>query len=101
MRCAAIRGRIVNIGRMSGLKGEIDLDLLSFKRLHLIGVTFRTRTVEEISTLIRRLQDDIWGEILAGQVRQVLDRAFPLYEADAALAYMKSNAHFGKIVLTL
>ena len=101
MRCAAIRGRIVNIGRMSGLKGEIDLDLLSLKRLHLIGVTFRTRTVEEISTLIRRLREDIWAEVLSGRVRQVLDRTFPLDEAATALAYMKSNAHFGKIVLTL
>jgi NADPH2:quinone reductase len=101
MRCAAIRGRIINIGRMGGLKGEIDLDLLSLKRLHLIGVTFRTRSVEEISTLIKRLRDDIWADVLAGRVHQVLDRSFPLDEAAAALSYMKTNAHFGKIVLTL
>jgi NADPH2:quinone reductase len=100
MRCAAILGRIVNVGRMGGLKGEIDLDLLSLKRLSLIGVTFRTRSIEEIAALIARMKDDLWADVFARRLRQVLDRAFPLDEAAAALAYMKSNVHFGKIVLT-
>jgi len=100
MRCAAILGRIVNVGRMGGLKGEIDLDLLSLKRLSLIGVTFRTRSIVEIAALIGRMKDDLWAGITAGRLRLPLDRTFPLAEAAAAQAYMKSNAHFGKIVLT-
>jgi NADPH2:quinone reductase len=100
MRCAAILGRIVNVGRMGGLKGEIDLDLLSLKRLSLIGVTFRTRSVAEIADLIARMKNDLWTQVLAGCLRPPLDRTFPLDEVAGALAYMKSNAHFGKIVLT-
>jgi NADPH:quinone reductase-like Zn-dependent oxidoreductase len=43
---------------------------------------------------------DLWGAIEAGRLRLPLDRSFALAEAPAALAYMRANAHFGKIVLT-
>jgi NADPH2:quinone reductase len=45
MQAAAVKGRIVDVGRVGGLKGEIDLDLHSLKRISFIGVTFRTRSV--------------------------------------------------------
>jgi len=35
------------------------------------------------------------------QLRPVIDRVFPFEEAPAAYAYMESNAHLGKIVITL
>ena len=40
----AVGGRFVTIGRMSGvLKGDLDLDRLALRRLHLYGVSNRLR----------------------------------------------------------
>jgi NADPH:quinone reductase-like Zn-dependent oxidoreductase len=35
------------------------------------------------------------------QLRPVVDRVFPFAEVRAALHYLESGAHFGKIVLTI
>ena len=47
LRCMALRGRLVSVGRLGGGKGEFDLVVLALKRLQFIGVTFRTRTLDE------------------------------------------------------
>jgi NADPH:quinone reductase-like Zn-dependent oxidoreductase len=64
-------------------------------------VTFRTRSIEEVREISRRMRADLWGAIEAGTLRLPLDRSFPLAEAAAALAHMRANVHFGKIVLTV
>jgi NADPH2:quinone reductase len=46
------------------------------------------------------MRAELRGAIEAGKLRLPLDRSFPLAEAAAALAYMRANAHFGKIVLS-
>lgn len=99
MQAAAVKGRIVDVGRMGGLKGEIDLDLHSLKRISFIGVTFRTRSVEEIRTIIQLMVADIWPAVTAGQVKLPIDRVFPLEKIADAYAHMRANAHLGKIVI--
>src|SRR5580658_2654839 len=44
LEAAALLGRIVNVGRLGGTKGEFNFDLHALKRIDYIGVTFRTRT---------------------------------------------------------
>ena len=100
MKAARVLGRIVNVGRLGGAKGEFDYDLHALKRIDYIGVTFRTRTIEEVREINRLMRADLWGAIEAGSLRLPLDRSFPLAETAAALAHMRANAHFGKIVLT-
>lgn len=100
MQAARVLGRIVNVGRLGGAKGEFDYDLHALKRIDYIGVTFRTRSIEEVREINRRMRADLWGAIEAGTLRLPLDRSFPLAEAAAALAHMRANAHFGKIVLS-
>lgn len=101
MRAAAIRGRVINVGRLGGLTGDFDFDLHALKRIEYTGVTFRTRTVEEVRTLNARMRADLWEAVEAGALRLPVDRTFPLDEAAAAQAHMRANAHFGKIVLTV
>lgn len=100
MKAARVLGRIVNVGRLGGAKGEFDYDLHALKRIDYIGVTFRTRSIEEVREINRRMRADLWGAIEAGTLRLPIDRSFPLAEAAAALAHMRANAHFGKIVLS-
>jgi len=101
MKAAAVLGRIVNVGRLGGMKGEFDFDLHALKRIDYIGVTFRTRSLEEVREIVRRMRADLWDAVEAGKLALPIDRSFPLEEAAAAQAHMRANAHFGKIVLTV
>ena len=99
MKAAAVLGRIVNVGRLGGVKGEFDFDLHALKRIDYIGVTFRTRSVEEVREIVRRMRADLWPDVESGKLALPIDKTFPLDQAAAALAHMRANAHFGKIVL--
>ena len=101
MRAAAILGRIVNVGRLGGAKGEFDFDLHALKRIDYIGVTFRTRSVEEVREIVRAMRADLWADVESGKLALPIDKAFPLDQAAAALEHMRANRHFGKIVLTV
>jgi len=100
LKAARVLGRIVNVGRLGGSKGEFDYDLHAAKRISYIGVTFRSRTVEEIREINRLVRQDLWDAVAAGKLRLPLDRTFALAEVVEALAHMKANGHFGKIVMT-
>ena len=101
LKAAAVLGRIVNVGRLGGFKGEFDFDLHAAKRIDYIGVTFRTRSLEEVREINRLVRQDLWGAVEEGKLRLPIDKTFPLAEAAAALAHMRANAHFGKIVLVV
>jgi NADPH2:quinone reductase len=99
MKAAAVLGRIVNVGRLGGFKGEFDFDLHALKRIDYIGVTFRTRSVEEVREIVQAMRADLWEHVESGKLSLPIDRTFPLDQAADALAHMRANAHFGKIVL--
>lgn len=101
MRCMALRGRLVSVGRLGGKMGELDLDFLALRRLQLIGVTFRTRTLAERIAITQRCVADLLPALADGRLRPLINRVFPLQEALAAQDYMASNGHIGKIVLTV
>jgi NADPH2:quinone reductase len=101
LKAAAVLGRIVNVGRLGGSRGEFDFDLHALRRIDYIGVTFRTRSVEEVREINRRMRQDLWGAVETGQLALPIDRTFSLDEAASALSHMKANQHFGKIVLTV
>jgi NADPH2:quinone reductase len=101
LAAAAILGRIVNVGRLGGMKGEFDFDLHALKRIDYIGVTFRTRTIEEVREINRLMRADLWPALEAGKLTLPIDKSFPLAQVADALAMMRANAHFGKIVLTM
>jgi NADPH2:quinone reductase len=101
MKATALLGRIVNVGRLAGAKAELDLDLHALRRIDYIGVTFRTRTLEEVREIGRRMRADLWDAVTAGKLSLPIDRRFPLDQAVEAQAHMRANKHFGKIVLTM
>ncbi len=101
MQAAAVLGRVVNVGRLGGFSGEFDFDLHALKRIDYIGVTFRTRSVDEVRAINAAMRADIWDAVEDGTLSLPIDRTFPLEQAAEAQAYMRANAHFGKIVLTV
>lgn len=99
MQAAAVRGRVVNVGRLGGVRAEFDFDLHAANRLEYVGVTFRTRSPAEVRAIARRMQEDLWEPLTAGRIGLPIDRSFSLSDAAKAHAHMAANAHFGKIVL--
>ena len=99
LKCCAILGRIVNVGRLGGARGEFNFDLHAARRIQYIGVTFRTRSIEEVREINRKMIADLWPAVEAGKLALPIDKVFPLTDAPAALAHMQANQHFGKVVL--
>jgi NADPH2:quinone reductase len=99
MQATALLGRIVNIGRLAGMKAEFDFDLHARKRIDYIGVTFRTRTIEEVREILMKMRADLWEVVKAGKIKVPVDKSFPLAEAKAGHEHMRANKHFGKILL--
>jgi NADPH2:quinone reductase len=101
LEAASILGRIVNVGRLGGMAGEFNFDLHALKRIDYIGVTFRTRTPEEVREIVRLMRADLWPAVEAGKLALPIDKTFPLADVTEALAMMRANRHFGKIVLRM
>ena len=99
MRCTALKGRIVNIGRLAGARAEFDFDEHARRRIDYIGVTFRTRNIDEVHDIMVRMRDDLWDHVKAGRLGVPVDRSFSLAQAAEAHAYMRANKHFGKVLL--
>ena len=78
---------------------EIDLDKIALKRMKVIGVTFRTRSLDEKIEITQRVVADLMAHLESGRIKPVIDKVFAFDDAPAAQDYMRSNKHLGKIVL--
>lgn len=101
LKATAIKGTIVNVGRLGGTTAEMDFNLHAMRRINYIGVTFRTRNRDEVNEIVSRMMADLGGAMKSGALNLPLDRTFPLAEAVAAHDHMRANKHFGKIALTM
>jgi NADPH2:quinone reductase len=97
LAAAAIRGRIVQVGRLGGRTAQIDLDELARKRISLIGVSFRTRSADELAAVVDAARTDLGGSL--DRILPRVDRIFPLDEAVEAQDQLARDEHVGKIVL--
>ena len=95
-----IGGRIVNVGRLAGDKAEFNFDLHALRRITYVGVTFRTRTAQEVERIVELARRDLQEAVRHGTLRLPIDRTFPLEETPEALQRMRRNEHFGKIVVS-
>ncbi len=101
LRSLATGGRQVTIGLMGGARAELDLGRMLARRLQLFGSTLRARSATEkaalASAFIRR-----FGEALSsGRIAPVIEKVWPLAEAESAHQQMEASTHFGKIILAV
>ena len=101
LRATRVLGRIVNVGRLGGQTGTFDYDLHAARRISYIGVTFRSRSPAEVAEINRLMREDLWPAVQAGELALPIAQVFPLEQANEAQALMRSNAHWGKIVLAV
>jgi NADPH2:quinone reductase len=96
-----IKGRIVNVGRLGGTHADFNFDLHAARRINYIGVTFRTRSIEEIREIFYEVRNDIWPAVEARKLQLPIDRVFAFEDIGKAFEHMEANRHLGKIVVTL
>ena len=99
MKSAAILGRIINVGRLDGGKAEFDCDLHANRRITYIGVTHRTRSVDELREETRAMWADRANAVTTKMLSLPVEKTYPLEQAKAAQEYMRTNQHFGKVLL--
>ncbi|HZH02449.1 MAG TPA: zinc-binding dehydrogenase [Myxococcaceae bacterium] len=87
--CLPYGGRLVTCGATSGAQVSLDLRVLFYKRLSLLGSTMGSKG--DLFDLVRLVE--------AGRLRPVLDRTLPLSEAAAGHRLLEDRAQFGNIVL--
>jgi NADPH:quinone reductase-like Zn-dependent oxidoreductase len=86
-----VAGKIALIGVLSGPAGDTNPHGLMLKGGSLHGVFVGNRTMFE--QLVRAVETN--------DIHPVIDRVFRLEETVDAFRYMQSQAHFGKVVISI
>ena len=101
MSATKIKGNIVNVGRLAGGDINFNCDLHALRRINYKGVTFRTRSLDEV----RKVYSDMWNDfknlITDRTFSLPIEKKFNFEEVQLALSYMRENKHFGKLILKL
>ncbi|PRQ28782.1 putative NADPH:quinone reductase [Rosa chinensis] len=95
----AFDGRLFVIGTLSGAVSEIDLRVVLSKRLTIQAAGLRYRSPENKAVIVREVEENVWPAIVAGKVKTVVYKRFPLSEAAEAHQLMETSQHIGKILL--
>jgi NADPH2:quinone reductase len=101
LKALADDGRLVFIAFLRGPKTELDVNELMRRRLTVTGSTLRPRPVAFKGAIAARLRSRIWPLIEDGKIKPVIYQTFKLEDAAEAHRLMETNAHIGKLVLTL
>ena len=101
VRAAAIGARLVGVGRLGGVRGVLDMETLAYKRLELIGVTFRTRSVAEKVAVVQAMTTELDLDDLASSWRPEVWKIAELAAIGEVHATMAADAHIGKLVVTV
>ncbi|MBW4662997.1 MAG: NAD(P)-dependent alcohol dehydrogenase [Chroococcus sp. CMT-3BRIN-NPC107] len=89
LKAVGYGGQISLIGVLTGGKGEINTAAILMKNVRVQGIYVGSREMFE----------DMNRAIALHKIRPVCDRVFPLESARAALEYMETGEHFGKICI--
>ena len=101
MLATKIKGNIVNVGRLAGGITDFNCDLHALRRINYKGVTFRTRSLDEIRNVYSNMWNDLNSLIVEGKLSLPIDKVFAFVDVEKALTYMRENKHFGKLILKL
>jgi len=84
-------GRLLTVGNSAGPKVEIDNRYIFAKHLSIIGSTMST--LEDFK--------DVMGLVVAGKLKPIIDKTYPLRDAALAQERLWKNDNFGKITLDI
>ena len=96
-----VNGRLVIIGLLGGSTADLNLGAVLGKSLRIIGTRLRARPLAEKVVITGKFKDRFWPMLEAGRLEPVIDRVFPIAEAQAAHRYVRSNRNIGKVILEI
>ena len=91
----ALGGVLITLGYSAGRKTTIDVTDLIWKRTRMAGFSLFAPS----PTAIAAAWGDIIPLIVSGSVKPIVERVYPLGEADEALRHLTEDRPFGKVVL--
>lgn len=94
-----VGGRLMLIGFLGSAAGDLNLGAILGKSLTIAGTTLRRTPMAQKAELVKDFSAFGLARLASGDLKPVIDRVFPLAEAEAAHEYMQSNGNFGKIIL--
>lgn len=95
----AIGGRLMLIGSMGGMKGDLSLGAIMPKSLTISGTTLRRTPLDKKIALTQAFAEFALPRFASGELRPIIDTVYPLQEAATAHQRMHDNVNIGKIVL--
>ncbi|GJM87277.1 hypothetical protein PR202_ga03216 [Eleusine coracana subsp. coracana] len=94
-----VDGRLFIIGFQGGAKAEVNLQAVLARRLTIQAAGLRGRSLANKAQIVSEVEKNVWPAIVAGKVKPVIYKTFPLAEAAEAHKLMESSSHIGKILL--
>ena len=94
------KGRIIVIGLMGGVKGELALGTLLAKRASIHGSVLRSRSAAEKAELTRSFAEEMLERFATGELKPIIDDVLPMTDIQTAHQRMDKNETFGKLVLS-
>jgi len=89
VECLKRGGKLVFFGTTTGSEAQIDIRYIFVREIELLGVYMGPRAdLFKITELFER-----------GLLKPVVDKVFPLEEAQESHRYLEGSRHFGKVVL--
>ena len=95
------KGRLLQVGMMSGSETNINLGIVMRKRLKIIGSVMRPQSLQEKIAITQRFVQRWLPELNAGTLQPIIDTVFTLEQVQKAHEYMEQNRNFGKIILKI
>jgi NADPH2:quinone reductase len=99
MRCTALGGTIVNIGRLGGVNAQIDLNVHAARRIRLLGATFRSRSLDEHAGVVQSFLADHGRGLTDGSLAPLIDSVFAFNDLPVAVQRSLQREQLGKIVV--
>ena len=96
-----VNGRLVSIGLMGGHAAEINMGTILGKSLRIIGTRLRARPLTEKIQITREFKQRFWPMLEDGRLEPVIDRVFPIEDAQAAHGLVRQNINIGKVILEI
>ena len=93
------KGRIIVIGLMGGVKGELSLGTLLAKRASIHGSVLRSRSPDEKAALTKSFSGEMLQRFTTGDLKPIIDDVLPMTDVQTAHQRMDANETFGKLVL--
>jgi NADPH:quinone reductase-like Zn-dependent oxidoreductase len=59
----------------------------------------RGRSLANKAQIVNEVEKNVWPAIVAGEVKPIIYKTFPLAEASEAHKLMETSSHIGKILL--